>query len=286
MISALNRLPNGNIELTITIPWKKVKTAYEKVLDKVVKETEIKGFRKGKAPKKLVEEKLNKATLYEEVLKILVPEVYTQAVKEHKIRPIFPPQLKLISAQDGKDWQIQATTCEPPEVKLGKYKEEIKGAFAAQKIWVLGKNKKQKENKATEEEKLGKIFKTLLETCQLQIPEILIEDEVKRMLARLIDQTAKLGLTVEEYLTSQNKTVDQIRAAYRQQAEELLRLEFILSAIADEQKIQVTDKEVEEMIRTVPDEKTRKELQTFEQKLYLRHLLRKRRVIDNLTSLV
>jgi len=283
MISTINRLPNGNIELTITIPWKRVKGVYEKVLEKFKRETEIKGFRKGKAPKKLVEEKVGKETLYEETLKELIPQVYLEAVQKHKLQPIINPQLKLTSAAWEKDWQIVATTCELPEVKLGDYKGEIRKALAAEKIWVPGKDKKEK--KPTTEDKLGKIFKTLLETCQLQVPEILIEDEVNRMLSRLIDQTSKLGLTVEEYLNSQKKTAEELKKEYYQQAEETLKLEFILSAIADEQKIQVTDEEIEKMIRALPDEETKKEFQNPEQKAYLRHLLRKRQVIDSLSSL-
>jgi len=283
MISTLNRLSNGNIELTINIPWKKVKTAYEQVLEKFVNQTEVKGFRKGKAPKKLVEEKVGKETLYEETLKKLIPQVYLEAIQEHKLQPVINPQLKLTSAVWGKDWQIIATTCEIPEVKLKDYKGEIRKALAVEKIWVPGKDKKEK--KPTTEDKLEKIFKTLLETCQLQIPELLIENEVNRMLSRLIDQTSRLGLTVEEYLASQKKTAEELKKEYRQQAEETLKLEFILSAIADEQKIKVSDEEVEKMIRALPDEESKKEFQKPEQKTYLRHLLRKRRVIDNLSSL-
>lgn len=284
MISALNRLPNGNIELTINIPWEKVKIAYDKALDDLVKKTEIKGFRKGKAPKKLVEEKADKSKLYEEVLQTLIPQFYWQAVKEQELKPVVAPQFKVISASEGKDWQIQAIICEAPEVKLGDYKGEIRKALAVEKIWVPGKDKKQ--TKPNEEEKLGKIFKTLLDTIKVQIPEILIEDEVNRMLSRLIDQTARLGLTVEEYLHSQQKTSEQLKKEYRQQAEELLKLEFILSSIADDQKIQISNEEVEKMIRTVPEKEAREALQTPEQKLYIRHLLRKRRVIDNLLSLI
>lgn len=283
MISALNRLANGNIELTITIPWKQVQAAYEEALEKLRRETEIKGFRKGKAPKKLVEKRVDKGALYEEILKGLIPETYSQAVKEQNLKPIIAPQLKVVSAQEGKDWQIQASTCELLKVELGDYKGEISKTLTAEKIWVPGKDKK--ESKPSEEEKLGKIFKKLLETCRVQIPEILIQDEVNRMLGRLIDQTAKLGLTVEQYLVSQKKSVEQLRAEYRQQAEELLKLEFILSAIADEQKVQISEEEVEKMIEAVPDKETKKKLQSEEQKVFIRQLLRKRRVIDNLISL-
>lgn len=285
MVSALNRLPNGNLELTITIPWEKVKLAYDEVLTKTVSEATIKGFRKGKAPKKLVEQKANKNILYEETLKLLIPEAYSQAVQEQKIKPVVNPQLRVITTAEGKDWQIQAITCELPEIKLGDYQAEIKKATAADKIWVPGKDQKGKDKKTTEEEKLAKIFKTLVETIKFQIPEILVQDEVNRMLSRLIDQTAKLGLTVDQYLVSVGKNINQLKEEYRKQAEELLKIELILSAIADKENISVGDDEIEKLIQAVPDEKTKNNLNTPEQKLYLRQLLRKRKIIDNLSRL-
>ncbi len=285
MISALNRQPDGALELTITIPKKRVTIAYGQALTKLVKETTIKGFRKGKAPKKKVEEQHGKTKVYEETLKTLVTEVYLEAIKEQGIKPIINPQVSVISLEEGKDWQIKATTCELPQVKLGNYKAEIKKTLAGDKIWVPGKDEKEKKDEKKESERLNKVFQTLLKNVKLQIPEILIQEEINRMLARLVDQTGRLGITVEQYLTSINKTSDQIKEEYRRQSEESLRLELVLSAIAAAEKIEVTDAEVQMMIDAAPDEKTKQAMATPAQKAYLKQLLRKRKVIDNLGKL-
>jgi len=284
MISALNKQTDGTLELTITIPKKRVATAYGKTLRQLAKETEIKGFRKGKAPLKKVEEKIGKTKIYEEVLKTLIPEVYVEAVKEQKVKPIINPQISVVSLEEGKDWQIKATTCELPELKLGDYKGEIKKALASEKIWVPGKDK-EKKTEEKESERLGKIFQILLKTIKIQIPELLIQEEINRMLSRLIDQTGRLGLTVEQYLASIGKTSDQIRQEYRQQAEESLKLELILSAIANKEKVQVSDSEVQKMIDAAPDEKAKKAMETPAQRAYLHQLLRKRKAIDKLSKL-
>jgi trigger factor len=291
MVSALNKLANGTIELTITIPVKRVKSAYDIALASLVKGAEIKGFRKGKAPGRLVEEKLDKKVILGEVLKSLIPEVYIEAVKEHNLKPIINPQVQLISTEEGKDWQIKALTCELPEVKLGNYEDEIRKSNASDKIWVPGKDKKdlpagrQENQKPTEDEKLAKIFKILLSSCTLQIPELLIQEEVNHMLSRLIDQTGRLGLTVEQYLASTGKSIVKIKEEYRLQAEESLKLELILLAIAENKKIQITDAEVAGMIAAAPDKEAQKKLDTPEQKAYIRQILRKRRIIDSLSSL-
>jgi len=283
MISALNKLPDGTIELTITIPLKRVKTSYDEVLKKQAAKVEIKGFRKGKAPQKLVEQKIGKNALYEEVLKTLIPQVYTETVKEQNIKPILNPQIKVVSLQEGKDWQIKALTCELPEVKLGDYRVEIKKQLAPGKIWTPDKEKQT--NKLTREDKIAQIFKVLAGNIQIKLPEILVEQEVNRMFSRLIDQTNQLGLTVEQYLTSTGKTNQQLRDEYRQQAEETLKLELILVQIAEKEKVTVTEAEVEKMIEAVPDEKVRIGLKAPDQQIYIRQLLRKRKVIDNLLKI-
>lgn len=285
MTSALNKLPDGTIELTITIPRKRVSKLYDQAVQRLTKAAEVKGFRKGKAPKKLVEEGLNKSKIYEEVLKELVPQVYVEAVKEHKLTPIVNPKIQVISAEKDKDWQILALTCELPKVKLDDYKGAVRKALAAEKIWTPGKEEDKEKKQEKEENRLRKVFEVLLETVKLKVPAMLIEDEINRMLSRLLEQTNRLGLTVEQYLSSVGKTSEQLRAEYRKTAEEQIKLELILSTIAEEQGIKIKDSEVEAMIKATPDEKARQALDTPAQRAYIRQILRKRAVIDNLLKL-
>lgn len=285
MTSALNKLPEGTIELTITIPHKRVSKLYDGVVERFAKTVEIKGFRKGKAPKKLIEERLDKSKVYEEVLKELIPQVYIEAIKEHKVTPIVNPKVQVISLEEGKDWIIKALTCELPKVELGNYKEAVRKALAAEKIWTPGKEKEEEKKQEKEEDRLRKVFDILLETVKVEVPSLLIEDEVNRMLSRLLDQTNRLGLTVEQYLASVGKTSEQLQAEYRKTAQEQIKLELSLSTIADEQAVKIKDSKVEAMIKATPDEKTRQALDTPAQRAYIRQILRKRAVIDNLLKL-
>lgn len=284
MISALNKLPDKTIELTINIPWKRILIAYQKKLEQFAKVADIKGFRKGKAPIKMVEKQLNKTTVYQEILKDVIPDLYLEAVKEHGLKPIVNPQINVISLEENKDWQIKAVTCEIPEIKLGKYKEEIRKALTSDKIWVPGKDK-EKQTQETETKKLDKIFKTLIESIKFKIPEVLIQEEANKMLSKLIDQTNQLGLTLEQYLASSGKTADQVKKEYQNQAEQTIRLELILSKIANEEKIEVTDDQVEKMIKSIPEKETQESFKNETQKAYIRQILRKRQVIDNLSKL-
>lgn len=282
MTVAVNRLANGTIELTITIPWSDVKTIYDKVVNEFVKKEELPGFRKGKAPRKLVEENLDNRKVYEEVLKQVIPGAYTDAVRQENLTPIISPRIEVIATQDGKDWQFRAQTCERPEVKLGNYKEALSLLKKTKpaKIWVPGKTEKDEKSRGVS---LEELIKTVLEISKIQIPALLIEDGVNRMLSRLIDQTQKLGLTVEQYLQSSGKTIDSLRTEYRNQSAYDLALEFVLETIADQEKIQVDDEEIEKFIEKVKDASEKESLRT--QGYYIASVLRKQKTLDYLKSL-
>lgn len=286
MISAIQKLENGNIKLTITIPKNRIDQAYKEALAAIAGETTIDGFRVGKAPLEKVEQMIGKDKIIDKSLKTLIPDIYIEAIKEHKIIPIVSPKITLVSAEEGKDWQITAETCELPQVTLGKYEEEIKSANAAGSIWTPGKDEKtDKDNpRETEAKKLDGIFRALIKSAQVKLPEILVEDDLNRNLSKIIEQTNKLGMTIDQYLSSINKTTDQLRAEQRQQVEETLKLELILATIADEKKIEIGEDDLKKFLDAIPA-KEKENIDLESQKAYIKSILRKRQVIDYLLKL-
>lgn len=281
MITALNRLQNSTIELTITIPWSEVKREFEKSLGELSLEIELPGFRKGKAPKELVEKSISKDKLRESVLAKVIPQSYSQAIKDNGLKPIVNPRIQIISIDENKDWSFKATTCEAPPVELGNYRKEIDTLYAKDKIWVPGKSDNKLENQAPKKEDyLQKVLDIILKTSKVGIPEILVEDETNRLLADLLDQTQKLGLTVEKYLAARNLTSEQIKAQYHERARTTLTLEFILQKIAEEEKIKVEENEIESLIEKSADPKEKAALK--EQKPYLAAILLRQKTLDTL----
>lgn len=283
MQTAISRQEDGTIELTVTVPWKKVKENFDKFFAKAVSGVEVEGFRKGKAPKKLAEDKVDKEKVYQEMIKEIIPLFYLEAVKEHNLRPIISPKVELLNAKEDQDWQFKASLCEKPKVTLGNYKKavlELKRQKAT-KIWVPG----EKEEKKKEKNKgptLDEILNTLLKEVQVRIPEILLGDQVNHLLADLLDQTRKLGLTIDQYLKAKGETVKQLQDEYRIQAERALSLEFALEEIADQEKITVEEKEIDEIINKEKDEKIRTQLKG--QKYYLASLLRRQKTLNSLAT--
>jgi len=284
--STFAKTKTGEIQLTITIPKSEIKKNYEQALLEIAKEAEIPGFRKGKAPKEVVEQKIDKAKIYEKTIQEVIPKAYIEAVKKHNIVPIVPPKVELISVQEGQDWQFRATTCERPKVILGKYKEEVKKALAPMKLWTPEKGKaEEKQKEPSVEEKNQQVIKTLLEKVAIDLPQILVEEETTRALSSLINQTDSLGLTIDQYLTSIGKSKEQIRAEYRQKVEQELKLQFILDEIVKKENLHVSDSEINELVKATGDEKTKKALNTPHQRTYIKNVLLRRKALDFLTGL-
>ena len=286
MTIALQRQDDGTIELTITVPWNKVAALYESTIDEMVKNVEMDGFRKGKAPRSVVEPKLDKTKVYEEVLKVMIPDVYGKAVEEHKLRPIVSPKIELKEATEKKDWIIRALTCEKPSVKLGDYKKAITDLKAGKmkKIWVPGQEPQKPEDKEkTQKPTLDELLKALYDNVTIAVPALLLEHEINRLLSDLIDQTRKLGMSVEQYLSSTGRTSDSVRQEYAEQSRRTLSLEFALEAVADKEGILISDDDIDTVIKTAKTDEEKKNLES--QRYYIASVLRRQKTLDFLAAI-
>jgi len=277
MISALQKLDDGTIKLTITIPNAQVKKTWDEVVGELVKSSKLAGFRKGKAPKKLIEEKLDKPEVQEEVLKKLLPSAYLEAIKQHNLKPIINPKIHVQKIAAEADWIFEALTCEAPEIKLNGYKEAIQKITAKSKIIIPGKDLKEREVKFEE------IVGALLESVNVKIPKILIDNEVERLLSQLLDDIKKLGLTLDQYLASTERTAQTLRAEYEKKAENDIKLEFALQKIAEEEKITVDEKEIEEAIQKAKTDEEKKHLSA--NRYLLASIIRQQKTLDFLKNL-
>ena len=275
MKSQITRSEDGNINLKISVPWSEVKKTREEVIEEMAKSADLPGFRKGKAPKKIVEENLDKTRVQEEVLRHILPKAYIEAVKEHNLKPIIDPKVHIKPLEDEKDWEFEAVTCEEPKVELGDYKAKIKGVTAKSKIVVPGKE--------AEEPKLDEIIKTLLEASTIKLPKVLVDYETDKLLSQTLDEIKKLGLTLDQYLTSTGKNAEMLRLEYEGKALNDLKLEFILRKIAEIEKITVEDSDLQ---KTIDKAKTEEEKRNLTNNKYLlASILRQQKTLDFLRQL-
>ena len=283
--SALAKTQDGGVQITFTIPFEIISQTREEALTEYAKDIEVPGFRKGKAPIEKVRERVPAGSLIEHTLSHLLPKALAEVINKEKVRPAIYPKFELIKAEEGEAWQVRAVTCEVPVVNLGDYKKVISGALRAKSIWTPGKGEKPKER--SKEEKEQEIIKTLLESVKVEIPKLLIDEEVNARLSNLLEKIERLGLTLDGYLASVGKTTDSLRAGYEIQAKNTIALDLILTTIAQEEKIDTKETEVDAAIAAASaDPKVSERLNTPEQRRLIRGVLARRAALDSLSALL
>ena len=284
--STMAKGEDGSIQITFSIPWTLVESSKSKALEEIAKEIEIPGFRKGMAPSDKVKSHLSEARIVEKALGNILPEALGKALRKYKLSPAIYPKFELVSSKEGEDWQIRAVTCELPEIELGDYKARIQSEGRSKNIWTPDKGS-DKPKEPSKEEKEQVVLKILLEQTKIEIPKLLIGEEVNNRLASLLERTEKLGLSLENYLTSIGKNSETLRAEYEIQARNTIALELILNKVALEESLEIKDKQIDEVISTSsPSPEARLKLDTPEQRRIITSFLARRAALDSLASLL
>lgn len=108
--------------LTIELDAEKLNEGLDLAFKKVVKQVNIPGFRKGRIPRGMFEQRFGVESLYQDAIDILLPEAYANAIDETGIEPVDRPEIDVEQIEKGKSLIFKATVTVKPEVTLGEYK--------------------------------------------------------------------------------------------------------------------------------------------------------------------
>jgi len=371
--------------LSIEVPQAEVAKAVDRAYHKLANKVNIPGFRKGKAPRKVLEMRLGKAALMDEAVALLPSPAYVKALNEQNIEPVTRPEIEVVTFEEDKPLVFKATVVAKPEIELGEYKglkvakpavtvgeEEVnkqlenlrnrhakmvvaegaalaKGDFAIidfegfidgapfkggegksypleigsgsflpgfedqllgakageerevkvefpadyfatelagkkAEFKVKVNDVKRKELPAIDDEFVKEIsdfdgveelkadienklkqaaedradrefrtnaIKAALDNCTVDIPPVMVENEIDNMLREMDISLQNRGLSLAKYLEATKTDVAALRANYREAAVESVKTELMLEAIAKAEKIEATpedlDKEIEAM---------------------------------------
>ncbi|HBC72650.1 MAG: Trigger factor [Candidatus Amesbacteria bacterium GW2011_GWB1_47_19] len=212
--SQLRRLENGNIEITLILPWVDISKGISDQEKKAAGSAQVPGFRKGTAPKKLVEPLIDKSRLLNEAVRELLPQIYARTVAEHQLKPILYPHIHIDKGVQDQDWQFTALTCESPAVTLSfplKFPPDIKDVSA--KLELLRHN------------------------SSVKIPDMLVEEEANHRLSNLAENITRLGLTIDQYLQTKKLSPETLKSQLASQSRADLEVEFILQHIQKQQQL-------------------------------------------------
>ncbi len=121
MKRSVNKLENSQVELILSFEGKEWTDAMKKAFDKLAKDVEVPGFRKGHAPENLVKSKIDQARVMNEAIDIVLQPAYGTALDEEKIVPFARPNLEITKISE-QEMEAKITIIVAPEVELGAYK--------------------------------------------------------------------------------------------------------------------------------------------------------------------
>jgi trigger factor len=414
---------NRQAFLTVEMEPADMEKGMQQAYERLVKKVDIPGFRKGKAPRAVVERNLGKARLLEEALDRLLPQAYQQAIKEQAIEPYAQPELEITQSDPltfkaivplmpavalgdypgirmqpepveikeenvnavlaelrhqhatwepvdrpleyndmavmdinseveekpyvkkaasqvqitkdmitpapgfaaqvvgmkkgeekdfsitfpadypgktvaGKEGHFKVKLIEIKEEKLPELNDELAGQVSAD-IKTLdalkGEVKKSLQLRAEERARMDfeeKLINTVVEQSKIEYPPILIDLEIERILNEQARQLQLTGQGMDQYLKSINKTAEQLHEELRPVATRNVTASLVLGKIAGEEKIEVTEKDIENginnMTRNVAADKKeefRKLLDTPRTRESLEQSLKTRKTIERLTEI-
>ncbi len=117
----VEKLEKNMAKLTIEVPAEELEKAIEKAYQKNKNKISIPGFRKGKAPRKMIEQMYGKEVFYEDAANELIPEAYDKAIDECTEDIVSAPKVEVVTIEAGKPFVFTAEVALKPEVTLGKY---------------------------------------------------------------------------------------------------------------------------------------------------------------------
>lgn len=133
MSTKVDTMDNGMIKLTIEVSAEQFEKGMNEAYLKNRKSIQIPGFRKGKVPRKLVEQSYGKEIFYEDAANYCIPDAYEQALTEIEHKVVSRPEIDVVQIESGKPFIFTAEVAIKPEVELGEYK----GLAASKEIEVV-----------------------------------------------------------------------------------------------------------------------------------------------------
>lgn len=227
-------------------------------------------------PKQVTDEQVNK----------MIDDLF----KRWKLRQPQGGQQPTGSSGQVSQGSISFQTSASANASADKPDDEFAKAMGAASLADLkDKIKKDLEGQANYENELDweeAILQEVEKITTVDLPEVLIDDELNRMLVSLQRRVADMGMLMEDYLKGQGKSLDQLKLEWRPQAEKNVRMELGLSEIAKVENVQISDEDLQAEIDKIQDARIKKQFETQEPRLQLRHALRQTKTLDLLKKLV
>lgn len=118
MKSSVNKQSETRVQIVVEVPFDELKPEFDKAYEALSQQVSIPGFRKGKAPAKLIESRIGRGPILEQVLNEMIPTRYEEVVNEHDLKPLGQPEVDVTKLEDGEFVEFTAEVDIRPEIEL------------------------------------------------------------------------------------------------------------------------------------------------------------------------
>lgn len=244
----IQNLSKSQVELKIEVPFQEFERFIDKAISTLGQNIQVEGFRKGNAPKEAVKERVGEQSIMQAAAEACVQENYIKAIKEKNLEPLGQPAIDVLKLAPGNPFEFKATIAVLSEVILPDYKK-IASQLKIKEVKVTAEEieKLKQEKQRVEKERLRtEIVEKIAKESQLEIPNILVESEKKRMLDTIKMQVPQmLGVSFEEYLKKLKKTEKELLDSFSPEAEKRVKNSLVLREIQKKENMAVPEKELE-----------------------------------------
>lgn len=253
MKTTIQKLPKSQVELRIEVSPEEFQVFFEKAILNLGKDLEIEGFRKGHAPKEIIEKEIGQEKILKEAAEDCIRENYVKAVRqlaeENKIESLGQPEIEILKLALGNPLEFRAKVSVLPEVKLPDYKQ-IASQVKKREVRVTNEEIERlraEKERIEKERRRAEILEKIAQSSEMEIPEILVESEKSRMLENLKQQVSlMLRIGFEEYLKKINKTEEELLSSFLEEAQRRVKNSLVLKEIEKRENIEVPEKELQE----------------------------------------
>jgi trigger factor len=119
--SDVETLSPTRVKLTVEVPFDEMKDSLDAAYGRIGKQVSIPGFRKGKVPARIIEQRFGRGAVLEEAVNDALPKAYDEAVREHKVIPVGQPTVDVTAIEDGKHLAFTAEVDVRPEFDLPEF---------------------------------------------------------------------------------------------------------------------------------------------------------------------
>lgn len=123
MKSSAEKLSATRVKLTVEVPFEELKPEIDKAYKALAQQVNIPGFRKGKAPRQLIDARVGRGPVLEQVVNDMLPTRYQQALEENEITPLGQPEIDITKLEDGEAIEFTAEVDIRPEIEVPDFNE-------------------------------------------------------------------------------------------------------------------------------------------------------------------